>query len=216
MENSNFRQYSLFIDGNLNNMIDLKSISKEWIEETAGSHKADKILVEKVIRALILLEGLCESELPYTFKGGTALMLMLNSTKRLSIDIDIIVPDKNADLDAVLTKICKDKGFLRYEKQERAAATKIDKLHYQLFFHSEIQGRESAVLLDILREEIYYHNMIEIPVESFFIHQAGEPVKVKVPAFNDILGDKLTAFAPNTTGIPYQKKDKDNGSEIRN
>jgi hypothetical protein len=42
-------------------MIDRKSISKEWIEEVASLHKADKILVKKVIRALILLEGLCES-----------------------------------------------------------------------------------------------------------------------------------------------------------
>ncbi|MDR2468940.1 MAG: nucleotidyl transferase AbiEii/AbiGii toxin family protein [Tannerella sp.] len=195
-------------------MIDRKSISKEWIEEIAGSHKADKILVEKVIRALILLEGLCESGLPYTFKGGTALMLMLNSTKRLSIDIDIILPDKDADLDTVLAKICENKGFLRYEKQERPAATKIDKVHCQLFFKSKIQDRESAVLLDILREKIHYQNIIEIPVESFFIHQESEPVKVKVPDFNDILGDKLTAFAPNTTGIPYQKKDRDMGMEI--
>ncbi|MDR3266277.1 MAG: nucleotidyl transferase AbiEii/AbiGii toxin family protein [Tannerella sp.] len=195
-------------------MIDRKSISKEWIEEIASSLKADKILVEKVIRALILLEGLCESGLPFIFKGGTALMLMLDSTKRLSIDIDIILPDKDADLDTILTKICKNKGFLRYEKQERSAATKIDKVHYQLFFNSEIQDRKSVVLLDILREEVHYQNITEIPVESFFICQESEPVKVKVPDFNDILGDKLTAFAPNTTGIPYQKKDKDMGMEI--
>jgi predicted nucleotidyltransferase component of viral defense system len=195
-------------------MIDLKSISKEWIEETASSHKVDRILAEKVIRALILLEGLCESDLPFIFKGGTALMLMLNSTKRLSIDIDIILSDKDADWDIVLTKICKDKEFARYEKQERMAATKIDKIHYQLFFHSEIQNGESAVLLDILCEKIHYQNIIEIPVESFFIHQKSRPVKVKVPDFNDILGDKLTAFAPNTTGIPYQKKNKDMGMEI--
>ena len=195
-------------------MIDRKSISKEWIEEIVRSRKADKILVEKVIRALILLEGLCESGLPFIFKGGTALLLMFDSAKRLSIDIDIILSDKGADLDTALTKICEDKGFLRYEKQERSATTKIDKVHYQLFFKSEIQDRESAVLLDILREEIYYQNIIEIPVKSFFIYQENEPSKVKVPDFNDILGDKLTAFAPNTTGIPYQKKDKDMGMEI--
>lgn len=31
---------------------------------------------------------------------------------------------------------------------------------------------------------------------------------------NTILGDKLTAFAPNTTGIPYRKSDKEMGMEI--
>jgi hypothetical protein len=160
------------------------------------------------------LEGLSESGLPFIFKGGTALLLMFDSTKRLSIDIDIILSDKDVDWDTVLTKICEDKGFLRYEKRERPATTKIDKVHYQLFFSSKLQDRESAVLLDILREEIHYQNTVEIPVKSFFIRQESEPVKVNVPSFNDILGDKLTAFAPNTTGIPYQKKDKDMGMEI--
>ena len=33
-------------------------------------------------------------------------------------------------------------------------------------------------------------------------------MKVVVPSVEDILGDKLTAFAPETTGIPYYKNDK--------
>jgi len=37
---------------------------------------------------------------------------------------------------------------------------------------------------------------------------------VRVPDFDNILGDKLTAFAPNTTGIPYRKRDKEMGMEI--
>lgn len=37
---------------------------------------------------------------------------------------------------------------------------------------------------------------------------------VKVPSKADMLGDKLTAFAPNTTGIPYFKKGKDCSMEI--
>lgn len=37
---------------------------------------------------------------------------------------------------------------------------------------------------------------------------------MKVPSVGDILGDKLTAYAPNTTGIPYYKKDHDCSMEI--
>lgn len=33
----------------------------------------------------------------------------------------------------------------------------------------------------------------------------GEPLTVSLPSKDDLLGDKLTAFAPNTTGIPYIK-----------
>ena len=66
-------------------MITQNSITKEWIESVAKSNKADKNLVEKVIRALLLLEGLSEFGLNYVFKGGTALMLLLNSEKRLAM-----------------------------------------------------------------------------------------------------------------------------------
>lgn len=73
-------------------MITEESISIEWIEQvSANNNKADKILVEKVVRALSLLESLVISGCPFIFKGGTALMLHLNSSKRLSIDIDITI-----------------------------------------------------------------------------------------------------------------------------
>jgi hypothetical protein len=37
---------------------------------------------------------------------------------------------------------------------------------------------------------------------------------VTVPSVSNILGDKLTAFAPNTSGIPYLKGDRDCSLEI--
>ncbi len=50
-------------------MIAKDSLQPEWIQKvSAENRKADKILVEKVIRALLLLEGLVESGLPFVFK----------------------------------------------------------------------------------------------------------------------------------------------------
>ncbi|MFA7449173.1 MAG: nucleotidyl transferase AbiEii/AbiGii toxin family protein, partial [Weeksellaceae bacterium] len=49
---------------------------------------------------------------------------------------------------------------------------------------------------------------------SDFVPQSGKPLNVNVPSLEDILGDKLTAFAPNTTGIPYFKKDDSMSMEI--
>lgn len=58
-------------------MIAKDSLQPEWIHQvSAENRKADKILIEKVIRALLLLEGLVESGLPFIFKGGTAVMLL--------------------------------------------------------------------------------------------------------------------------------------------
>ena len=87
------------------------------------------------------------------FKGGTALMLLFSSTKRLSIDIDIVVPDKEVKFNNILNKICKEYGFTRFEKQKRKARNQIDKVHYKLFFKSVIEEKESYVLLDILKED---------------------------------------------------------------
>lgn len=195
-------------------MIAQKCITKEWIETVAKSKKADKILVEKVIRALLLLEGLGDSGLDYIFKGGTALMLLFNSGKRLSIDIDIIVPDREKDLTMILQNICIAKGFTGFERQERIAGTKIEKEHYKLMFISSLNNQESHILLDVLKEDIHYQNVTKSPIDSTFVSQENNPVMVRLPDFNNILGDKLTAFAPNTTGIPYCKGNKEMGMEI--
>ncbi len=54
----------------------------------------------------------------------------------------------------------------------------------------------------------------QLPIQSRFLKLEGEPVMVNVPSKADMLGDKLTAFAPNTTGIPYFKGKKDCSMEI--
>lgn len=74
-------------------MISKETLNIDWINQVSSDNRnADKILVEKVIRALLLLEGLSESGLEFIFKGGTAVMLLQGKPKRFSIDIDIIVP----------------------------------------------------------------------------------------------------------------------------
>jgi len=57
-------------------------------------------------------------------------MLHFNSSRRLSIDIDIILPDKKIDLEEVLKGVVQEQGFTRFELQERNALTDIEKAHY--------------------------------------------------------------------------------------
>lgn len=197
-------------------MISKKTLTKEWLETvSAKNNKADKILIEKVIRALLLLEGLTESKLSFVFKGGTALMLMFGSTRRLSIDIDIIVPEKR-DLNSIFESIVKTKRFTRYSEQERVTKSEIPKAHYRFFYTpvSSASDTEQYILLDILFEKTHYENLVNISVDSSFVEQEGSAAVVSVPSFDDILGDKLTAFAPNATGIPYQKSGHSQTMEI--
>ena len=198
-------------------MIDQQEISIEWINKVStANRKADKILVEKVIRALLLLEGLVKRKLPFVFKGGTALMLHLNSTKRLSIDIDIILPQAIDNLEEALDKVVKEQGFVRKELQHRSTATKIKKEHYKFYYipHHKTNKEEEYVLLDILYEEVNYSKIVQLPIQSAFVPIQEDPFMVDVPSLEDLLGDKLTAFAPNTTGIPYFKKEDSMSMEI--
>ena len=90
-------------------MINKEKITIDWINSVSKKNRnADKILIEKVIRALLLLEGLVKYKVSFIFKGGTALMLHLNSTKRLSIDIDIILSEEYDELKELLDKIAEE------------------------------------------------------------------------------------------------------------
>jgi predicted nucleotidyltransferase component of viral defense system len=198
-------------------MIDIKEISLDWINKVVKKHgNADKILVEKVIRALVLAEGLAKQGLPFVFKGGTALMLLMNSTKRLSIDIDIILPQAPENMETIFDTVVAEQGFIRKELQHRKAHTKIKKEHYKFFYTPlyKSKAEEESILLDILFEDVNYLNVIHVPIQSDFIPLASEPILVDVPSLEDILGDKLTAFAPNTTGIPYFKSGDSMSMEI--
>jgi len=101
-------------------MIDNKTLDIEWINEVSTKNrKADKILVEKVIRALYLLEGLTKVDLEFVFKGGTALMLLMDSSKRLSIDIDIVLYNETEDIEKLFAEIISQQSFTKFELQER-------------------------------------------------------------------------------------------------
>lgn len=198
-------------------MIDKDKITLGWIENVSKqSRNADKILVEKVIRALLLLEGLVKEKLFFVFKGGTAVMLHLKSARRLSIDLDIILPERHKNLDEILARVATDQGFLRKEEQKRNAEINIEKKHYKFFYNPVyISGKEEeSVLLDIHFEKILYTKIEEVNIQSIFLPETGPPLTVKTPCIEDITGDKLTAFAPNTTGIPYYKKEDSMSMEI--
>ncbi len=198
-------------------MIDKKSLGIEWINKvSAKKRNADRILVEKVIRALLLLEGLAKINLEFVFKGGTALMLLLNSSRRLSIDIDIIIQNEQKELESLFQKLVGEQFFNRFELQSRITESKIKKAHYKFYYTPayKTQAEEEYILLDILFEKATYQNILNIAVISDFVISNEENIYIPVPSVEDILGDKLTAFAPNTTGIPYFKNDTSMSMEI--
>ena len=199
-------------------MINKECFTTEWIaKKSTELQYNDKNLIEKVIRAFSLLEMLSASGCPFHFKGGTSLMLILGkATNRLSIDIDIMCPPET-QIEQYLNDLSRS-GFIRYEMVERRQAGKnVPKSHSKFFYQETYKGakeEESFILLDVLYEDCHYHQVQEVEIDSPFIAIEGERHRVSVPSVGDILGDKLTAFAPETTGVPYFKNGKSGSLEI--
>lgn len=184
-------------------MIAKVSHSEEWIQDKRCTfNNADPMLVEKVIKALTLLDSLCEQNFDFIFKGGTSLLLLLPKPLRFSIDIDIIVEKKPDDLEKILQQIIKGTVFTRFEEDKRKLSD-IPKAHYKFFYESALKGQgEEYILLDLLYGEHPYPKLVTKPIASPLIESEGASNQVRLPDINGILGDKLTAFAPATIGIP--------------
>ena len=194
-------------------MIKEHCFSEEWLDKfkiQKGHRKIDKIILEKMIYALHLLERLKENGLDFVFKGGTSLVLLLEEGNRFSIDIDIISKTNKEDLEVILNKVIDTSRFTEWKLDEhRSYQPDVPKAHYKFFFNTKLTG-SGTILLDILIEDSIYPELIERPVATKWIETDDETM-VTVPSIDSITGDKLTAFAPNTIGIPYFKG-KDNQS----
>ena len=62
------------------------NFSESHIRALQLGSKRDPGLIERTIFAFGLLDALCEVGLPFVFKGGTSLMLLLKHPRRLSTD----------------------------------------------------------------------------------------------------------------------------------
>src|ERR1035437_5056479 len=190
-------------------MILSESYTHEWIyshRSKDGFEKINPPLVEKMIHALGLAEALAGSGLDFIFKGGTSLILLLTSPGRFSIDIDIVTQAGRNEVETVLKSICNGKPFTDFKLNERRSYhAGIPKAHYSLFYGSALSGKEDHILLDILFEENPYPSILEVFIETPWLKTDDKKLGIRIPTSESITCDKLTAFAPHTTGIPYQK-----------
>jgi len=189
-------------------MIDKKTYTIQWITDLRNKlgKRIDPKLVEKVIYALTLLEQLQLNNLSFVFKGGTALLLATETPKRFSIDIDIITEEPEHKIKEVLEKISQLEMFIRWEDDNKRKHTPDAPIgHFKMFYKSVVDGNEEPILLDLLYTPNPYPETKEYPINHNWLVTSGNDTMVVLPTFEAILGDKLTAFAPKTTGILYSK-----------
>ena len=147
-------------------MIDARSRSREWILESCQRNNVnDPTLMEKTIRAFSLLEALARSGCPFLFKGGSALMLQLGCTQRLSVDIDIVCPP-DTDVIAYLEPYATEYGFGEIVRTERLSRTNVPKTHAKCFYQVSYvtNTAQEKVLLDVLFEDMWYSQVEQLPI----------------------------------------------------
>ncbi|AWW30181.1 nucleotidyl transferase AbiEii/AbiGii toxin family protein [Echinicola strongylocentroti] len=189
-------------------MIKAHCFTKEWINSFKQQKHLKRInppIMEKMIQALSLLQQLKAHGLEFTFKGGTSLVLLLAKSRRFSVDIDIITTQSREEVEAILDKVVANSHFNSWDLQDRRSYKEgVPKAHYKFDYESSLNQSAHFVLLDILFEKIDYPKLLSVPIQSEWI-ESEEVLEVAVPSIESILGDKLTAFAPNTVGILYGK-----------
>lgn len=97
--------------------------------------------------------------------------------------------------------------------ERRSYKPGIPKAHYKFFYESNFPTRDRdgqtisnpqrEILLDIVFAENPYPVIVERSIQTEWLQTDGDITRVSLPDLYSITGDKLTAFAPNTTGVPY-------------
>jgi len=164
------------------------------------------LLTEQAIHCLELVAELSASGLSFQFKGGTSLLLILDSPKRFSIDVDIATDENIEIIEKTLSHICTTYGvFIGWEKRVHKTKPWIPLSSYYLYYNSVIKGNASDdcyIMLDVqLQLSPYIIEKKAVCCDSLYECD----VIVDLPSPGSIIGDKLLTIGPETLGIPIGK-----------
>ena len=147
-----------------------------------------------------LLEAIKSVGMPFCFKDETSLMLILKKPARLSTNIDILV-EPETDADDYIDKASRIFPFLNKEEDVRKGKNGIIKRHFKFTYFSPVRNTKFYILLDVVFSHLPYAQTMQKEIRNDLLLTTGENLTVEVPTADCMLGNKLTAFAPHTTGV---------------
>jgi hypothetical protein len=189
-------------------MITERSYYEEWIKQILLKTRSTNYgLAEKMIYAFTLLEQLALNDMPFVFKGGTSLALLMPELHRFSKDIDIQMDKRPNNIENIFDGIVVNSPFNRWEHSQRESEFDVPKEHFKFYYTPSRPGRftQEPILLDILYGESSYPTHQKIGLSHTMLITEEPLIEITVPTIEGITGDKLTAFAPRTLGIPFGK-----------
>ena len=155
-------------------MLKKDNFTKENINRLRELSGNDPSMIEKAVYAFGLLEALVKVGMPFIFKGGTCLMLLLKTPRRLSTDIDIIV-----EPDTIVDEYIREAGelfpFISQKEDIRKGRNNIEKRHYEFTYNSPINNKPLVILLDILFERNNYESLLNKEIKNSLLKQRMIP-----------------------------------------
>ena len=197
-------------------MIDLYlCLKQQHVIKIVGNNEKKKDIYEKYVHSMKLLEQLDAllGNKHYVFKGGTSLLILFKTSSRFSIDIDICMEEKEYenrdDLETFFKNNIKPPftNVVRDKDRNSHGGRDIKASHYRFYYKPQFKTEENYVLLDVTFQD----NSIvgkKMAIDNPRVIQSGKPLEVNTIMIDDLLGDKLTAFAPNTIGVKYSNKNQ--------
>lgn len=162
-----------------------------------------------MVHAFYIVEQLAHNGFAFTFKGGTCLSLVTDRIDRMSIDVDIEVQDDvtHEMIEIVLDKIIGSGSvFTQWERQIRPN-DRAGSLHYKISYALDdgtSGGRFEVVILDVVRVSSIHPCLTARALVHSALLIEDPLVRVVTPTIEGLLGDKLTACAPCTVGVPIE------------
>ena len=163
-------------------MIDKRVYELDYIRGLQQKYASDPGLIERALYAFGLLEAIKSVGMPFCFKGGTSLMLILNKPARLSTDIDILV-EPGTDVDGYIEKASRIFPFLNKKEDIRKDKNGIVKRHFRFTYFSPLSNTEFYILLDVVFAHLPYAKTIQKEIRNDLLLTEGENLFVEVPTY---------------------------------
>ncbi|HEX2957752.1 MAG TPA: nucleotidyl transferase AbiEii/AbiGii toxin family protein [Chitinispirillaceae bacterium] len=170
----------------------------------SSAFNTSKIITEQALHCLECVAQLNESGLQFIFKGGNALLLMLENPERFSTDVDISTDESTEAIEQHLNKITGfQRVFKKWEKRHYKIKSSIPAISYNLYFTSLFSpSQTNSISIDIqLKKNCYKTEIRQINCGRLFISS----VNTEIPLPSSIIGEKLLALGPFTMGIPLSR-----------
>ncbi len=181
---------------------DRRFFTQAHCENMAGM--APPYLCELAVHCLELVAEMSDMGIPFRFKGGNSLLVLLQAPRRFSIDVDIVSALPKKEMIKRVEELAeKSSVFKSVEIRQHKTKPWLPMVSFKLFFDSHYQKKEEAyVMLDAVLEPAPYPGQKK-KISCGLLYFCW--LDVEVPVISGMTADKFLTIGPSALGIPLGK-----------